>query len=215
MQRRLKERLIGAAVLVLLAVIFIPMLLNDTTQYHSEITGSNIPPRPVDEFNSKIVPLEEGQPQQATAPPEVSGTGTKEPPPPATDGQEDREQNQATGDKSPEQVVTPPVTGAAPPTPTPVTEQHEAAAAVPPAKEMGVQAWIVQLGSFSSKKNAEQLNDKLRGKGFTAFVEPLKQKTGTIYRVRVGPELLRSDAEKIRDKIKQAMHMDGLVVSYP
>ena len=219
MQRRLKERLIGAAVLVLLAVIFIPMLLNDTTQYHSEITGSNIPPRPVDEFNSRIVPLEVGQSQQATVSPEVSGAGTKEAASPTMAGQAAGEQNPATGDKSPEPAITPPsnavTTPSATPAPTPITGNKVAAAATPPAKEMGVRAWIVQLGSFSSEKNAEQLNKNLRSKGFTAFVEPLKQKSGTIYRVRVGPELLRSDAEKVRDKIKQAMHMDGLVVSYP
>ena len=207
MERRLKERLIGAAVLVLLAIIFIPMLLNDTTQYNSEITGSNIPARPEDEFNSRIVPLEEGQREQGTAPPEDSGAGANETSPPPLAGTAIREQGAETA------LV--PATGAPPPAAASNTEDLEPGKAALPGKAMGVRAWIVQLGSFSSEENAQLLNNSLRNKGFTAFVEPLKQQSMVIYRVRVGPELLRSDAEKVRDKIKQSMQMDGLVVPYP
>lgn len=206
MERRLKERLIGAAVLVLLAVIFIPMLLNDTTQYNSEITGSNIPERPKDEFSSRIVPLDEGQSQPETVPPADMDTGTRATPPPIPTGVVATEQNTRI-EKTPLTISSP--------APAKNTEDSGPEKVVLPAKTMGVQAWIVQLGSFSSEKNAQELNDKLRGKGFTAFVEPLKQKSRIIYRVRVGPELLRSDAEKVRDKIKQTIQMDGLVVSYP
>ena len=59
MQQRLKERLIGAVVLVMLAVIFIPMILDDTTQTNSVITESNIPPRPEMEFTSRIMSIQE------------------------------------------------------------------------------------------------------------------------------------------------------------
>jgi len=206
MERRLKERLIGAAVLVLLAVIFIPMILNDSTQYNSEITGSNIPARPNDEFNSRIVPLDEGQTKPETSPAVDTGPGTQESPLPAHADQVITEENTQI-------EQTPPAVSS--PTPTLNGGGRGPEKALLPAKEMGVQAWIVQLGSFSSEKNAQELNSKLRDKGFTAFVEPMKQKSTVIYRVRVGPELLRSDAEKVRDKIKQTMHMDGLVVSYP
>lgn len=206
MERRLKERLIGAAVLVLLAVIFIPMLLNDSTQYNSGITGSNIPARPNDEFNTRIVPLDEGRSRPETGPAEDTESGTKESPPPV-------HADQIISEENIQIEQTPPVVSS--PTPTLDEGDRGPEKTTLPAKEMGVQAWIVQLGSFSSEKNAQELNSKLRGKGFTAFVEPLKQKSRMIYRVRVGPELLRSDAEKVRDKIKQTMQMDGLVVSYP
>ena len=197
MERRLKERLIGAAVLVLLAVIFIPMLLNDTTEYNSEITSTNIPSRPEDEFSSRVVPLNHTPPEQKQALPEDAGAGETE----------NGEKVSDTGPSPPLEEVTEPVE-----TPAGGGESDTAA---PPDKNMGVQAWIVQLGSFSSEKNAQNLNERLRKQGFTAFVEPLKQKTSTIYRVRVGPELLRSDAEEIRNKIKTVIKMDGLVVPYP
>ena len=207
MERRLKERLIGAAVLVLLAVIFIPMLLNDTTEYNSEITGSNIPVRPEAEFSSRIVPLDEGQAQPQTAAPGDSDAGehpAASAPAAAT----------GTGEQHTETAGAPSA-ATAPPVAASRAGEQEPDKALPTGKEMGVQAWIVQLGSFTSKENAQLLNDKLRDQGFTAFVEPLKQRSGVIYRVRVGPELLRSDAEKVHDKIKQSIQMDGLVVPYP
>ena len=59
MGRRLKERLIGAAVLVMIAVIFIPMILDDSSETDVTITETNILTRPDDDFNSRIVPLQE------------------------------------------------------------------------------------------------------------------------------------------------------------
>ena len=76
-------------------------------------------------------------------------------------------------------------------------------------------AWVIQVGSFSSETNAKALSEKLRKNGYAAFVEPLKRKTGIIYRVRVGPELLRSDAQVIKEKMKKSMNLEGIVLQYP
>ena len=76
-------------------------------------------------------------------------------------------------------------------------------------------AWVVQLGSFSSEKNARDLNDRLRASGFASFVEPLKQEDSMAYRVRIGPELRRSDAIAVRDKLKKSLDIDGIVLQYP
>ena len=54
----LKQRLIGATVLVSLAVIFIPMLLDGTDPTENLIMTSNIPDKPDVKFKSRIVPLE-------------------------------------------------------------------------------------------------------------------------------------------------------------
>ena len=80
---------------------------------------------------------------------------------------------------------------------------------------MGVASWVVQLGSFSSEKNAHSLNDRLRAAGFASFVEPLKQGDAMAYRVRIGPELRRSDANAVRDKLKKSLDMDAIVLQYP
>ena len=82
-------------------------------------------------------------------------------------------------------------------------------------KQVGLTAWVVQLGSFSSKVNADKLNLNLRKSGFPAFVEPIQQNKKTTYRVRVGPELLRSDADALLKKIKSTMNLEGIVLNYP
>jgi len=56
MEQKLKERLAGAAVLVAIAVIFIPIILSDSLETES-ISGSNIPEKPETNFNSRIIPV--------------------------------------------------------------------------------------------------------------------------------------------------------------
>ncbi len=67
----LKQRLIGAAVLIILAVIFVPMLLDGESP--TTITETNIPPKPDGKFSSKIIPLDEiTQPVLPETPPAAS-----------------------------------------------------------------------------------------------------------------------------------------------
>ncbi len=79
----------------------------------------------------------------------------------------------------------------------------------------GLNAWVVQIGEFSSRTNAENLNLRLSQSGFPSFVEPKSMGDKQIYRVRVGPELLRSDAEKMLKSIKSKLNWEGIVLSYP
>ena len=64
MEERLKRRLIGAVVLVSLAVIFLPMLLEDRQGQAVRIDGTNIPKQPemVEDFRSKVMPLPDDEP---------------------------------------------------------------------------------------------------------------------------------------------------------
>ena len=73
----------------------------------------------------------------------------------------------------------------------------------------------MQLGAFDSQEKADQLMRRLKQAGFRAFMEPVTGNKQTAYRVRVGPELLRSEADKLRRDIKAAMKLDGIVLDYP
>ena len=201
MERRLKERLIGAAVLVMLAVIFIPMILDNSVDTDTAIRGTNIPSRPDTEFSSRIVPLEESDLALEQVPDEIETI---------------KQEVTVVLDKTAEPAVEP-VTA-------PVVDKVEVSEQVPPKakaepESMGVTAWVVQLGSFSSEANARALNEKLRKSGYPSFVEPLRQESGAmVFRVRVGPELLRSDAQALKEKldgILQAEKIKGIVVRYP
>lgn len=202
MHQRLKERLVGAAVLVVIAVIFIPMLLTGPIDSTS-ITKTNIPDRPTEKFNSKLIPLNDTLKPMADD--ENSTIGLINESQPVIDVEKEASEKTKTelsvqSESANEKVNT---------DKKPV--QNETVSD----KQVGLTAWVVQLGSFSTKVNADKLNLSLRKAGFPAFVEPLTKDGKTSYRVRVGPEILRSDADALLKKVKAKMKLDGIVLSYP
>ena len=85
-------------------------------------------------------------------------------------------------------------------------------AAVAPGRVVG---WAVQVGALASAADANALRDKLRGGGFTAYVESLRGDRGTLYRVRVGPETQRANAERLRAALNARFKLDGQIVTHP
>jgi len=196
MEQKLKERLVGAAVLVAIAVIFIPIILNDSPEIES-ISGSNIPEKPETTFNSRIIPVIENDKKALLNTVESESIGSEE------------IQNKNDQDIVAEKVV---------------SDHDKIADDISANKEaiedevkvdVGLSAWIVQLGSFTEEGNAQSLNEKLRMAGYPAFVEPLKKNGKISYRVRVGPEIRRSEADLLLKNLKDKMKLDGIVVTYP
>jgi len=199
MHQRLKERLVGAAVLVVIAVIFIPMLLTGPIDSGS-ITKTNIPVRPTEKFNAKLIPLTDSLKPGLTVK-NNDTEGENHAKPDVIKEETSANHNNLTNVESVEST-------------SGIKKKSYQKKSLSD-KQVGLTAWVVQLGSFSSKVNADKLNLKLRKSGFPAFVEPLKQGNKTAYRVRVGPELLRADADALLRKIKTKMKLDGIVLSYP
>lgn len=75
--------------------------------------------------------------------------------------------------------------------------------------------WAVQLGAFGSAEDANKLNGRLRAAGFAGFVDKFTTEGKTLWRVRAGPEVERANAEKLRNRIKEKLKVDGLVVTQP
>jgi len=73
--------------------------------------------------------------------------------------------------------------------------------------------WVVQVGSFSSSKSAEALVAELRLSGLTAFSEKVSSASGTVYKVRIGPELDREKATELARKVKLENNLDGFVTT--
>jgi DedD protein len=59
-----------------------------------------------------------------------------------------------------------------------------------------------------------KLRDKIRSGGFASYVEAVRTDKGVIYRVRVGPELNRSAAENLQQRLAKDMKVRGFVVSH-
>jgi len=87
----------------------------------------------------------------------------------------------------------------------------DAPATALPASRAG--GWAVQLGAFKTADEANKLRDKLKNAGFVAFVDKADTESGTLWRVRAGPETDRGNADKLKGRIKDKLKLDGMVVT--
>jgi len=196
MEQKLKERLVGAAVLVAVAVIFIPIIFTDSPETEV-ILGSNIPEKPETNFSSRIIPVIESDDKSSSTPIDsenIESGKSQQNDAPIIEQKVVAEKVISTKENNAEKILTTEVEGST---------------------TVGLSAWIVQLGSFTEEDNAQSLNEKLRTAGYPSFVEPLKRDGKISYRVRVGPEIKRSEADMLLKKLKEKMQLDGIVVSYP
>lgn len=90
-----------------------------------------------------------------------------------------------------------------------------AATAVTTASAPVGSGFAVQVGAFKDQAEANKLREQLRAARFAAYVESLRTEQGQLYRVRVGPEAERGNAEKLRDAIKARFNLNGNVVRHP
>jgi DedD protein len=71
--------------------------------------------------------------------------------------------------------------------------------------------FVVQLGSFGSRENAERLVRDMTAKGFATFIAPITTNGRELYRVRVGPTRDRPSAEALAAQLKR-MGQSGSIV---
>ena len=83
-----------------------------------------------------------------------------------------------------------------------------------PEKAIPQQALAIQLGSFKHKKNVNELVKKLESAGYTVFTRPIKTKNGTLTKVFVGPELIKSSLEKKIPALKTLTNVQGKVARF-
>jgi len=102
--------------------------------------------------------------------------------------------------------VDPPLTGKLPPPHVPAVEGGNK-------PSTGEGNWVIQAGSFTGEANARNLVDKLRKSNFPAFVEVIPGESGTtMYRVRVGPELGKAQADQVKARIETAVGIKGIII---
>ena len=211
MSHDLKRRLIGATVLISLAIIFLPMILEHEPLMVDRGEMTPIPEAPDEKFKSSLIRDEvlEDKPQVA-ANPVVPAAPQKDPAP------------------APAVEITPtaPATADAAPTAKPEPVKPEPAKQAPKAVEKpapapeqakpGPSAWVIQVGSFSNQENAKKLVERLRKAGLdTMDPQPAVVNGKQLYRVKVGPELDKRNAKKLLPKVKQVAGLQGTVIRYP
>jgi DedD protein len=192
MDRALKERIIGAAVLVIMAILVVPVFLDGPDDGAEMITESvTLPGQNNQERKQQTIVLDRDRTE----------------PVPAAAAPTPTVQKKSAPDKEPAAVQKPPEKAA------PATSPDKTVAATS-TTESSTGMWAVQLGSFSNQQNAERLAADLREQGFAAFLSQLKTDSGALHRVRIGPQKDRDSAETVAAKLGSAGHK-GQVVPHP
>ena len=83
-----------------------------------------------------------------------------------------------------------------------------------PEKAIAKEAWVIHLGSFKNKDNVAQLLEKLKAKGYIAFTKPIKTKQGTLTKVIIGPELIKSSLIKRLPALNKLTGIQGKVAYF-
>lgn len=222
-EERLKRRLVGAAVLVALAVIFLPMLVEEREPSDRRLREP-LPPVPeTPAFQSRILPVppeSDASPEPGIQPRPIPDPSPVPDPGGAGGSAHDMAETMPPGGRPPLPRESPPP-AIPPPTQIPAQDPPRptlappAPVATPPKTRTGVSSWVVQVSALESQTRAEQLVAQLRNKGQSAFIEPIGVNGKTLHRVRVGPELDRKRAEAMLDEIYRILKIKGQVVAYP
>ena len=201
-----RHRIVGAVVLVALAVIFIPLLLSDR------------PPEP-----EAVSPTGVAKPDTKTVVVPVTPPGTKPgvtPAPLASDASKSAASKtvvvpvDSSVDSPATQSVPPPAPEVVSIPPKPETEKTTKSAKTGTSTKSPAVAgsgWTVQVGAFSQLDNAKRLQEKLKKKGFSATLDPPMPVKGKTVRVEVGPYKDASAAQTAQTRIENEFGIKGVL----
>jgi DedD protein len=198
MDQMLKQRLIGAIVIIALAVIFIPMILEGPDDELSPRT-QNMPPPPTIDYQTEVelpVPEESTEPAGSLADTATEQEVSAIPEPPMAQPEAVTSEAEAPARQAEPVVAKQPSPGMPSRTATTMTQGD----------------WILQVGSFSQQANALSLRDRLKKSGYQVSVRDVKGAGGTIHRVLIGPVSDRPAAEKLRDKLASEQKLTAMVL---
>ncbi|MGF6202766.1 SPOR domain-containing protein [Pseudomonas laurylsulfatiphila] len=206
-----KQRMVGALVLVALAVIFLPMLFSRQDEQRQVTVEAPAAPQapalPQVQVEPVVVPEPQALPQE---------------PVPSDDEIAQQESAVPVVPVAPAPAAKP-VTP--PPAPVPALAAKPATAPAQPitaapgkpdttqsrvdANGLSV-SWSVQLASLANRESAEKLQKTLRSQGYNAYIRTADGKN----RVFVGPLIERAEADRLRDLLNRQQNLKGFVVRF-
>jgi DedD protein len=175
----------GAILLIVLAVLFLPWLLDGAGYEYVMDLDEPIPERPL--FVEPRLPGPAGGVDTAREhPADVL---------PPTPWPEARNQSGGAENGPPVSVRVP--------GPVPLEPERERV------------GWAVQVGSFGREANAREQMQRLREAGYAAFIERAALDRSEVWRVKIGPEVQRDRALQVRDDIQKKLNLSGIVIAHP
>ncbi len=238
MEEGSKRRLIGATVVVVLLVTFVPMVLEDDPKPPATSPVSDVAPR--DQARPEM-DAEFRQPAKQSPlatitelpPPDLLTSSERDmaasrvdmpvaklaTPPKGAEVQKPKEavkpvakepkKEAAKEPKNEIAKVTPPKEAAKEP-----AKQKEAAKPAEPGPKKTGAGWVFQVASLSERAKADEMAGNLKSKGFPAFVETAEVNGKTYFRVRVGPRQERKDIDALAASVRDKTGQSGQVQRY-
>lgn len=192
LDKGLKQRIVGALVLVALAVIFLPMLFSREDELRQVVVDAPAMPEKPQVPEVELDPVQVPEPVADDEVPPVEPVPQVPAEPAVTPPAAPAEEAQP----KPEAVATP-----AKPVEQPVSGLD--------ANNLPV-SWSVQLASLSSRAGAEKLQQTLRSGGYNAYIRTFDG----MNRVFVGPVIERAEADRLRDLLNRQQNLKGFVVRF-
>ena len=209
-----KQRMVGALVLVALAVIFLPMLFSRQDEQRQVTVQAPAAPQapvmPQVQVEPVVVPEPQALPQE-----------------PVPSDEEIAQQEAPVAPVAPAAPAPTVKPGTSPRAPAPVPARAAKPATAPsqpisaaPGKPDTTQSrvdanglsvsWSVQLASLANRESAEKLQKTLRSQGYNAYIRTADGKN----RVFVGPLIERAEADRLRDLLNRQQNLKGFVVRF-
>ena len=209
LRKRARRRLVGSVVLVIIAIIVFPMILERAPKQEGKEIEIIIPSENLPDESSSVVAPEDSVPDTESASINATtGSGTES----NTTKEVITEAEQITEKKSDLLIK-------------PVQKKKEQAGRAVGSKGdsesnhknkkpiVTIKKFVVQLGAFSDSTKAKRQQRNLTSNGIKkAYTETIKNKNTEVTRVRIGPFYTHEAAEKEQKKLKK-LGINGVVMS--
>ena len=186
MDELVKQRLVGAVILAILAMVLIPWLFGDPKDpretIHPSFSGTPVPLSPVGTQQDIVLlqntPAPSLRPQSTATPRRVLSPA------------------QAQGNSKPAASLKP------------------TAKPRPPEPSAAPQAWLIQLISYNNKKSADDFRARLRKDGLVAYREKVSISGKTYYRVRLKVQGSKSQAKDLQKRLENKYRIQAKLLPY-
>ncbi|KTC44140.1 cell division protein [Pseudomonas fluorescens ABAC62] len=205
-----KQRMVGALVLVALAVIFLPMLFSRQEEQRQVVVEAPAAPQapaiPQVQVEPVVVPEPQALPEEEPVPSDADMAAPSAPVQPSVPVVKPA--------PAAAPVAKPAVTTPAP-APKPVVPQP-AAPGKPDVGQSRIDpnglpiSWSIQVASLGNREGADALQKKLRSQGYNAYIRSADGKN----RVFIGPLIERAEADRLRDLLDRQQNLKGFVTRF-
>ncbi|GAC13480.1 SPOR domain-containing protein [Aliiglaciecola lipolytica] len=208
MTSALQNRLVGTIIIVALAVIFLPDLLDGEKQTSQELFDS-IPEQPLmrDVQKAEDFPTEQVK-QDVSRKVEIV-------PDVATDDFEinqDEDNVNLSADVMPQREKQDNASAAD--IDRPIEDKVDVNPMGNDDRLLAQAGWVIQLGVFRHQKNVSELLSQLRKAGYQAFSRPVQTSTGELTKVFVGPELQKEKLQQAVPHLRELTKLQGRVTPF-